>query len=299
MTRRTAKIGRTPIRSLEELEKSQNELDARFRQYLVSYKPDINLKMRKALELRGAHKLHAVNLKCRFQLGTSLNDALKSHFRECRIATAYFVTLVSEVHAVNAAIGREHDLAAHRQWIASILDGISFLGMIEPAYYPRVSFMPPSNEDWISWHAHMVLWDVTAATLKELKRRVNSSESSFRPGASVFHFRKAQVCNIEAEVAYMCKSPRSEHYTYPVKRRVVDARTGEKRFAPTGTYKQNKREIRSGKLPVVLSALANKSISSLCVSGGAGTRIASMALSSAKRALDREKKARDRVLRSL
>jgi hypothetical protein len=299
MTRCTTRMGRPPIRSLGDLEKAQNQLDARLRQYLVSYKPEINVNMRKALELRAAHKLNAVNLKCRSQLGSTLHDALKSHFSRCETETAYFVTLASEEHAVNAIEGQAHDLAAHRNWIASILDGTSFVGMIEPGYYPKVSFMPPSNTDWISWHAHIVVWDVTVATLKELKCRVNRTERSFRPGASVFHFRKAHVRSIEAEVAYMCKSPRSEHYTYPRRRSIVHVRTGEKRFALTGIFKQNKREIRTGKLPIVLSALANKSILSLCVSGGVGTGIASMAMSSAKRALQKEKKARDKALQLL
>lgn len=299
MVLRAKKKGREAIRSLQALEKLQREQDARLRQYCVSRKPNISSTTRRLLELRSSSELNSVNLISRIQVGICLSEKLKSNFQGHGVEDAYFVTLISELHGVRASDRNGHAVAAQKAWIASILEGFSYVGMIEPAYYPAVSFMPPGNEDWISWHAHIVVWNTSAAALKDLKDIANGSECSFRPGGLVFHYRKAPPSGIEAEVAYMCKSPRSEHYTYPVKRVIIDPTTRKRTRIPTGTFKQNKRQLRTGKLVIVLSALEDKSIEDLCVSGGAGCEIAADALLTAKRVLEEEQRVRDAVIRSL
>lgn len=299
MVRRARKKGREAIRSLRALDKFQREQDARLRQYRVSRKPDISIPIRKMLELRASSDLNSVNLISRIQVGICLSEKLRSNFQVHGIEDAYFVTLISEMHGVRAGDRNGHDVAAQKAWIALILAGFSYVGMIEPAYYPVVSFMPPGNEDWISWHAHIVVWNTKAATLKDLKEIVNGSEDSFRPGGVVFHYRKAPARRIEAEVAYMCKSPRSEHYTYPVKRVIIDPTTRKRTSIPTESFKQNKRQLRTGKLLIVLSALEDKPIEDLCVSGGSGCDIAADALLAAKRVLEEEQRARDAAIRSL
>jgi len=296
MVRRAKKKGREAIRSLQALEKFQRDQDARLRQYRVSRKPNVSIAIREMLELRSSSDLNSVNLISRIQVGICISEKLRSNFQAHGVEEAYFVTLISGMHGVRASDRNGHVVAAQKAWIASILEGFSYVGMIEPAYYPAVSFVPPGNQDWISWHAHIIVWDTSAAALKALKEIVNGSEDSFRPGGKVFHYRKAPPSGIEAEVAYMCKSPRSEHYTYPVKRMILDPTTRKRTSTPTGTFKQNKRQLRTGKLVIVLSALEDKSIEDLCVSGGAGCEIAADALLKAKRGLEEEQRARDAVI---
>jgi hypothetical protein len=299
MTRRSNKRGREAIRSLQALGKFERGEDARFRQYRVSRKPNLSSELRKRLELRSSADLYSVNPVSRIQVATALDESLQSHFHARGTTEAYFVTLISEKHSARADDNAGYDVAAHRLWIDTVLAGIDYIGMIEPAIYPAVSFMPDGNADWISWHAHIVVWNTTAADLKDLKDIINDSENAFRPGGTVFHYRKANPRKIEPEVAYMCKSPRSEHYTYPAKRVVVDPVTRKRAAVPTGVFKQNKRQLRTGKRLIVLSAMEELLISDLCVHGGAGREIAANALLAAKRVLVEDQRARDAAIRSL
>jgi len=299
VTKPKVKWGRESLQNLQVLEKVQRQLDARTRQYRVSRKPNISNGLRKKLELRAAQDLNSVNPISRIQVAISLFEKLESHFQEHAVDDAYFVTLISEKHGVRASDRNGYDVAAHRVWIETVLSGMSYVGMIEPAYYPAVSFIPPANEDWISWHAHVVVWDTTAAALKDLKEIINESENSFRPGGTVFHYRTARPNRIEAEIAYMCKSPRSGYYTYPAKRIVIDPATRKSIRVSTGTFKQNKRELRTGKLLIALSAMEDLSIEQLLVSGGEGRGLGSAALLSAKQVLQEQQRLRDEALRSL
>lgn len=296
MYRIEGKRGRAPIRSLKALEISQLDLDGRIKRYLVSWKPDISNDVRKALELRASRDLNAANLFSRIQVATCLERDLKTHFSENGTHSVFFVTLISELHAVKVGEQSGYDLVAHRKWIASLLRGCDYVGMIEPAYYPDVVFVGP-REDWISWHAHVIVWNNGAPAMKKLKDKVNQIEVAFRPDGSAFHYRKAQ--HIEADVAYMFKSPRSEYQTYnasPVNEGSQDpARSGE----TISGIKQKKREIRTGKLLAVLSALSDKSIKSITVAGGAGKEIRKHSLKIARQTLMDEHAKRAQLLRNL
>lgn len=299
MPRRTVRRGREAVNSIRVLQKVQHGSDSLLRQYRVSRKPTISISLRKKLELRCSSELNSVNLISRIHVAISLSENLRSYFQVHHVEYAYFATLISEKHGVRVSDRTGYDVAAHRAWIETVLHGKNYVGMIEPAYYPAVSFMPPHSEDWLSWHAHLVVWGTTAAELKDLKEIVNESEDSFRPGGTVFHFRKAKPSRIEPEVAYMCKSPRSEHYTYPAKRMIVDPVTRKRIGVPTGMFKQNKRALRTGKLVVVLSAMEDLTIEELLVSGEEGREVARTALLSAKQALQEEQRLRDEAVRLL
>lgn len=298
MYRIEGKYGRAPVRSLKALEVSQLDLDGRIKRYLVSRKPDISNDVHKALELRASRDLNAANLFSRIQVATCLERYLKTYFAENGTHSVFFVTLISELHAVKVREQNGYDLVAHRKWIASLLKGCDYVGMIEPAYYPEVAFAAP-REDWISWHAHVIVWNNGAPAMKKLKDKVNQIEVAFRPDGSAFHYRKAQHAEIEAEVAYMLKSPRSEYRTYnasPVaEESQAPARSGE----TISGIKQNKRAIRTGKLLAVLSALSDKSIKSIIVAGGAGKEIRKHSLRVARQTLMDEHAKRAQLLRNL
>lgn len=286
MKHKQDKYGREPIRSLRALEVSQLDLDDRIRRYLVSRKPNIGNAVRKALELRASQDLNAANLISRIQVATCLERDLKIHFAENGTHSVFFVTLISELHAVKVRKQNGYDPVAHRKWVASLLKGCDYVGMIEPAYYPEVVFVAP-REDWISWHAHLIVWNNGAPAMKKLKDTVNKIEVAFRPDGSAFHYRKAQHAAIEAEVAYMFKSPRSEYRTYSTIS-AADTQTPAQSNRVKRGVKQNKREIRTGKLLVVLSALSENTIKSLTVAGGAGKAIRKRSLISARRTLEGE-----------
>ncbi len=296
MYRIEGKYGRAPIRSLKALEVSQLDLDGRIKRYLVSRKPDISNDVRKALELRASRDLNAANLFSRVQVATCLERDLKTHFSENETQSVFFVTLISELHAVKVREQNGYDVVAHRKWIASLLRGCDYVGMIEPAYYPDVVFVTP-REDWISWHAHVIVWNNGTPAMKRLKDTVNQIEVAFRPDGSAFHYRKAQHAEIEAEVAYMFKSPRSEYRTYNASP-VAEGSQAPARSGESG-IKQKKRGIRTGKLLAALSALSDKSIKSIIVAGGAGKEIRKHSLKIARQTLMDEHAKRAQLLRNL
>ncbi|WP_284777585.1 hypothetical protein [Agrobacterium sp. lyk4-40-TYG-31] len=276
------KYGRPPVRSLKELRIGQLSLDQKIRQYLVSWKPEVSDQLRKSLELRAAQDLNAANLISRIQIAESLTSNLQSHFQENHTRAVFFVTLISELHAVKVDGHEAYDLADHCKWIASVLGGADYIGMIEVAYFSRVAFLTP-QEDWLSWHAHVMVWNLDEKALKKLKSAANTIEVAFQPDGLPFHYRKARPDNIEPEIAYLSKSPRSEYNPYYPRRSNVPSGDGDKSLT-TPRLKPNKREIRTGKLLAALSALSDKSLKSLMVAGGEGMEIRDKSLKAARRA---------------
>lgn len=269
---------RKPIRSLRALEEFQRALDVQFRNYRISRRPNLSDGIRRKLELRSAQNLNAVNLISRIHFARCLAGILEMHLSQKNVGAVFFVTLISEKHAVRIEDDEVYDIEAHKEWVASILAGLHYIGMIEPGYYPAASFIA-SGGKWISWHIHLLVWGITVAMLKKLESEINRTNKAFRREAKSFHFRRMKGIG---DVAYICKSPRSEHYVYPRLKEQVDAETGEISTCPTGKWTQRKRQIRPGQFAILLNALQDKSIGSLCVAGGSGNGIVQASLVAAR-----------------
>lgn len=69
----------------------------------------------------------------------------------------------------------QFDFRSTKQKIRNAFTGMNFIGVIEPAYYPRVPWMRDDQIGClISFHAHLVVWDTSASKLRRHQREIRS-----------------------------------------------------------------------------------------------------------------------------
>jgi hypothetical protein len=69
----------------------------------------------------------------------------------------------------------QFDFRSAKQKIRNAFTGMEFFGVIEPAYYPNVSWMRNDQKGClISFHAHIVVWDTSEAKLRRHQREIRS-----------------------------------------------------------------------------------------------------------------------------
>ncbi|MCQ2002368.1 hypothetical protein [Rhizobium sp. NRK18] len=289
---------RKPIRSISELHKRQHEIDVQFRNYRLSNlgRHSVSPQLATQLELRSAKNLNAANFISRIDFATDLNSHLKSTLKDSQIENLFFVTLANAEHSMAATEAANVDVKSMMTWISSTLAETNYVGMIEPAYYPKASCVPGGNRPWMSWHVHLLVWGIDLAEITKLQEQTNQKHMAFIPGTIVFHFRYITRKKVTGYVAYMCKSPVSEHNLYPFKEETVDMSTGEILTTVTGKWRQRKRAIRMSGLAKALTALEPQTIKSLCVANGEGKRIKKRAIRSARWSLRQQERSRDMEL---
>ena len=291
---------RKPTKTLAQFETETRSLDLRFRQHRITGRGAdcINDQMRKSLELRSAKKMKAVNPITRIAFCRAITQKLKSWFRENKISTFHFVTLISSDHAMPLSDAQGRDIHAQRKWIKSQLDGLDYFGMIDTALYREAPFTSAPEEPWVSWHAHLIVWNASADQIKKLRSAVNRCHEAFRPNAPAFHDSCDSVERLEERVAYICKLPMSEYNSWETLAPAgIDKATGKRLVRPTGSVRQQKRQLRPGNFAKLLAAIgAGVGLLMLWFAGGEGMQLAKRAARSAQLRLQREEAERDSKL---
>lgn len=292
---------RKPTKTLAQFEAETRSLDLRFRQHRITQRGRdcINDQMRKALELRSAKEMKAVNPITRIAFCRAITQKLKSWFRENKISTFYFVTLISSDHAMLLSNAQGRDLNAQRKWIKSELDGLDYFGMIDAAFYREAPFTSAPEEPWVSWHAHLIVWNASAKQIEQLRNAVNRRYEAFRPNAPAFHASCDSIDRLEERVAYICKLPMSEYNSWETLATAgIDKATNKRLMRPTGRISQNKRQLRLGNFAELLAAMGpDLRLSMLAISGGEGLNLKLQALKRARSRLELNELERDTKLR--
>ncbi len=67
------------------------------------------------------------------------------------------------------------DIRRAKQKIRNAFTGMNFIGVIEPAYYPKVPWMRDDQKGHlISFHSHLVVWDTSVSKLRRHQREITS-----------------------------------------------------------------------------------------------------------------------------
>lgn len=286
---------RKPIRSLEALESEHTKLEENFRRYLLTERgrDSIGDAIETAIERRSATRLKAVNAFTRTRFAAKTFEELRSHFAQNGVADAYFVTVISEEHVMPASGEGTYDPTPQRQWISRALKGMDYFGVIEPAYFWHAPFKDDATGGWISWHAHIIIWNTGRHRILTLKMEIDNS-GAFVPGAASFHSRRFPADRVEEYVAYICKLPLSEYSASPGKPERDSAGGASATSNPVLVeYRTQKRQIRPGHFAELMVAMGTQDLSRFCVSGGEGTAVKAHVFSRLRKSLQLSQRVHD------
>jgi len=237
---------------------------------------------RKLLKQRVCRELIAVNNYSRIMWGCAICNELSGFF--CHddgdvehVQDVYLFTLVHRGWATSVS-GQDIDLykMKHRLW--SALQGLSFLGMIEPALYANLEDGLFRDKRCIFWHLHALVWGVSEGRLKKLAKSLNASGTyqAIAPGFDPADARTITQGTLPIVAGYMLKSPTNAYRVYGFNKDSNDAS-----IAPN--YKQWKDPLRPGERITLFHALKHHYLDQLALSGGEGRQLLARAKRTARR----------------
>jgi len=104
----------------------------------------------------------------------------------------------------------QFDYADAKSTLRNAFPGMNFLGVIEPAYYPKVKWQRDERVGkLISFHAHVLVWDTSETKLRRHQRELRSRFKPVDPGdrgTPMFNLLKT-IKDLAKVVRYATKMP--------------------------------------------------------------------------------------------
>jgi hypothetical protein len=240
---------------------------------------------RHLLTRSAADRLLAVNAYSRIRVGRALCEEIASklcvnkHWEHN--PPVFFATLIPKEGLVTTDV-RGIDLGSMKQRLRADLRGLDYVGAFEPGYYASLpSSDAGSGYQAICWHAHLLMWDMSAEQTANLIRKLRKSGHYQAVVEELKPVHAEQIANGELPdvVAYLIKPP---SHAYRVTRYPWIGPDGEPRLKPDGTpryyVEQRASDLRKGERLRVFHAMKHLGLDELLVAGGDGSALRTRAL---------------------
>ena len=149
------------------------------------------------------------------------------------------------------------------------LRGLSYLGMIEPAYYANVcKGARIHGKRLVSWHLHLIAWGESTSAIRTRIERLNR-EGILLPiadGLAAAHQKCIAKGKLASKIAYILKAPKKAYRLYK-----WNTITSDGEIIPK--FKQWKDDFRPGERLTVFRLMKDLYLDQLAVAGGEGADI--------------------------
>jgi hypothetical protein len=222
---------------------------------------------------------------------STLTDHLKSPVNEDRLRTpVYLVTFALRRFCCPIQEAAGFDLKPLQAWVRQAMEGMSYLGFVEAAFYSNLTLGPEAKKarvkpkietkhrnkpttkkrhGTISWHVHLIVWGTSRATLKATVDDISAKHPSLITGLPAADYRRIRPEHFAGKVLYILKVPR-EYRVWPKKQEVIDPETGEITTHATGRFTQKSRIMRSGDQVRMFEVMRDRYLDLMMLGGGAG-----------------------------
>src|SRR3984893_4140139 len=150
------------------------------------------------------------------------------------------------------------------------LRGLSYVGMLEPAYYVNVSkgTHVHGGNRMVSWHLHLIAWGEPRKKLKKRIDRLNEHKIllPIADGLPAAHQKRISKDKLASKIAYVLKAPKKDYRLYKWNMVSPDGEVIPK-------FKQWKDNLRPGERLTLLRLMHDMYLDHLAVAGGAGADI--------------------------
>jgi hypothetical protein len=149
------------------------------------------------------------------------------------------------------------------------LKGLSYIGMIEPAYYVNIAKgTHVQTKRLVSWHLHAIAWGKSEREMVALIAGLNKMADWYRPLADDFDGADGRVITkneLPETLGYILKSP-TNSYRIAKWYRLKDGKR-------TYKFRQNKGLLRPGERVTLFHLMKNMRLDKLAMAGGKGARL--------------------------
>lgn len=229
---------------------------------------------RQLLQPDAGKYLCAANRFARLRWGEALCREFSAHFQlgpdhpypEHRL---YLATL-TDVACSTSPYAKFVDIASFKEQLRVGLNGLSYLGLIEPAYYTNiVRGAPFPMKHGVLWHSHLICWGESRKQIKQQFEGINRLPDNYRSiitGLAGADFRVIRQDGLPTVLGYMLKAPANAYRVYQTKH-----------ITPDGTvvarFQQGKQPLRPGERVTLFHLLKDLYLDELAMAGGEGAVI--------------------------
>jgi hypothetical protein len=216
--------------------------------------------------------LSAVSPRSRIRWGKLICEALSDHFHlgsdklepDQRI---FFVTLCDR-RCCTPDDAKNIDVPGFISLLVQGLQGLSYLGMLEPAYYVNVcDGLRIYGKRMVSWHVHLLAW---GETREEMKKRIERLNREFllpiADGLAAGHQKCISKGRLASKIAYMLKAPQNGYRLAKINWVMPGGEIVPK-------FKQFKSKLRPGERLTLFQLMKDMRLDELAVAGGEGEDI--------------------------
>jgi hypothetical protein len=145
--------------------------------------------------------------------------------------------------------------------------GLSYLGMIEPAYYVNVSKgTHVHGKRLVSWHLHLIAWGISPREMKKRIERLNQRKLllPIADGLPAAHQKRISTGKLADKFCYILKAPKKAYRLYKWETVSPDGEIIPK-------FKQWKDDLRPGERLTIFRLMKDLYLDQLAIAGGEGT----------------------------
>jgi hypothetical protein len=217
--------------------------------------------------------LSAVSPKGRIKWGRMVCQELSDHFElgpdKPEPDQPMFLVTLCDRRCCTSHEANNVDISRFIRMLRRGLRGLSYLGMLEPAYY--VNLCQGTHfygKRTVSWHLHLIAWGEVQRKLAKRIARLNK-EGILLPiadGLPPADQRRILNGHVAHRIGYVLKAPRK---AYRLFKREIITPDGE----VISKFKQKRSDFRPGERVAVLRLMQDMHLDQLAIAGGEGTNM--------------------------
>ena len=217
--------------------------------------------------------LSAVNPKARIMWGKLFCEEFSDHFHLGRNRPEpdrpMFLVTLCDRRCCTSHQEKHVDIVRFIRILRRGLRGLSYLGMIEPAYYVNLcDGTHVHGKRRVSWHLHLIAWGEPRKKLKKRIDRLNEQAIllPLADGLAAAHQKRISKGKLPSKIGYVLKAPKKAYRLFKRKLMTVDAEVMYK-------FKQKKNDFRPGERLTLFRLMQDMYLHQLAVAGGEGTEM--------------------------
>jgi len=218
------------------------------------------------------HYLNAVSPNARIRWGEMVCEEFSNHFHlgpdKPEPHQRIFLVTLCDRRCCTSHEANNVDIPGFIRILRRGLRGLSYIGMIEPAYYVNMcQGTHVHGKRMVSWHLHLLAWGESKSAIKTRIEGLN--EGSLLPiadGLAAAHQKRVSKGKLADKFCYMLKSPKKAYRLYKYEQVIAD---GEILLR----FKQCKDDLRPGERLTLFRLLQDMYLDQLAVAGGEGAEI--------------------------
>jgi hypothetical protein len=217
--------------------------------------------------------LSAVNPDARITWGKLVCQEFSDHFHlgldKPEPKRRIFLVTLCDRRCCTSHQEKEIDISRFIRILRRGLRGLSYVGMLEPAYYVNLcDGTHVHGKRTVSWHLHLIAWGERRKSLKNRIDWLNDHKIllPIADGLACAHQKRISKGRLASKIAYVLKAPKKAYRLYKWDTITPDGENTRK-------FKQWKDDLRPGERLTLFRLMQDMYLDELAVAGGEGADI--------------------------